>query len=92
MNLHSEFQHLLQRAAESTGVNTTVSVFSSAAGLLTIGQVLTGLAASAAVFAGLACSLVLIRLNLMKIKNERLKTAMLRARAEDSGIDLRDDD
>lgn len=92
MNWHYELQALLQSAAESTRLNAIVSTFSSAAGLLTLGQFLTGIAAGAAVFAGLGCSLVLIRLNMIKIKNEHLKNAMLRARAEENGIELREDD
>lgn len=92
MNWHYELQALLQSAAESTRLNAIVSAFSGAAGLLTLGQILTGLAAAAAVFAGLVCSLVLIRLNLINIRNAHIQTAMLRARAEEKGIELREDD
>lgn len=92
MSWSFELQSLWQSAAESTRLNAVVSAFSSAAGVLTLGQVLTGIAASLAVFAGLGCSLVLIRLNTIKIRNEHLRTAMLRADAKEKGIVLREDD
>lgn len=88
MNWNSELTTLAERVAESPKTVAVASSFSTAAGLLTVAQVLTGLAAGLAVFAGLACTLVLIRLNLLKIRNEQITLQMLRQKAASSGVDL----
>jgi hypothetical protein len=91
MNWQNELQELLARASESPKAIAAVSTFSSAAGVMTAAQILTGFAAGAAVFSGLGCSLVLIRLNIIKIQNEQIKTRMLREKALEAGIDLDED-
>ena len=91
MNWHNELQTLSEHVAESPKTVAIASSFSTAAGLLTVAQILTGFAAGLAVFAGLACTLVLIRLNLLKIRNEQMTLQLLRKRAAENGVDLEED-
>lgn len=90
MNWKSELLNVIDQLADNPKVVALASGFSSGAGVLTVAQLLTGLAGGLAVFAGLACTLVLIRLNLLKIRNEEIQNRMLRQKAADSGVELED--
>lgn len=90
--LQTELHAMVQRVAESPKATATASAFSTAAGLASIQQWLTGWASTLAVFAGLIGVLVLARLNWIKSENEKIRGRILREKAEELGIDLMEDD
>jgi hypothetical protein len=95
----SELQSVLDKIAESPKSTVAASTFSTAAGVATAAQWLTGMAAGLAVFAGLIATIILARLNWLKgeqakqeIENQRLRNQVLRKKAVDLGIEIEDDE
>lgn len=88
MNWQSELQLVAQRVIESPKTTAAASAFSTAAGVATFQQWITGVASTMAVFAGLIGVLVLARLNWIKSRNEEIRGRILREKAVELGIDL----
>lgn len=87
-NLRSALQSIAERAVESPKTTAAVSAYSTAAGLASIQQWITGIGSTLAVFAGLIGVLVLARLNYIKSENEKIRGRILREKAVELGIDL----
>lgn len=92
MNWQSELQHVATRVAESPKTTAAASAFSTAAGVASFQQWITGLGSTMAVFAGLIGVLVLARLNWIKSRNEEIRGRILREKAVELGIDLEDEE
>ena len=91
MNWQNEYQNVVERVAESPKTTAIVSAFSTAAGVASFQQWITGIASTLAVFAGLIGVLVLARLNLIKSENEKIRGRLLREKAEELGINLEEE-
>lgn len=86
--LRNALQNIAERASESSKATAAVSAYSTAAGLASIQQWITGIGSTLAVFAGLIGVLVLARLNYIKSENEKIRGRILREKAVELGIDL----
>lgn len=91
MPWQNDLQSAIERVAESPKTTAIVSAFSTAAGVASFQQWITGIASTLAVFAGLIGVLVLARLNLIKSENEKIRGRMLREKAVEQGINLEED-
>lgn len=92
MNWQNEFQTMAERIVENPKATVAASAFSTAAGLASFQQWITGTGAALAVWGGLIGVLVLARLNWIKSENEKIRGRMLREKAHEMGIDLLEGD
>lgn len=92
INLRTVLHDVAQKALESPKTTAAASAFSTAAGLATLQQWVTGVGSTLAVLAGLVGALVLARLNYIKGENEKLRGRILREKAIELGIDLTAED
>jgi len=92
MNWLNDFHVAIERVVESpktiAAATVATSAFSTAAGLASLQQWITGLGASLAVWAGLLGVLVLARLNWIKSENEKIRSRLLKEKAHEMGVDL----
>lgn len=88
MNLRNELQSVAERVIESPKTTAAVSAYSTAAGMASMQQWITGIGSMLAVFAGLIGVLVLARLNLIRSENEKIRGRILREKATEMGVDL----
>jgi hypothetical protein len=91
MSLRSVLHDIADKAAESSKATAVVSAYSTAAGVATLQQWITGIGSTLAVFAGLIGVLILARLNYIKSENEKIRGRILREKATELGIDLSED-
>lgn len=91
-NLRSVLHNIAERAVESPKTIAATSAFSTAAGLASLQQWVTGIGSTLAVFAGLIGALALARLNYIRSENEKLRGKILREKAIELGIDLEKED
>lgn len=91
MSLRNVLHGIAERAIDSPKVTAAVSAYSTAAGVATIQQWITGIGSTLAVFAGLIGVLVLARLNYIKSENEKIRGRILREKAVELGINLDDE-
>lgn len=88
MNWLNDFHVAIERVIESPKTTVAASAFSTAVGLASLQQWITGLGASLAVWAGLLGVLVLARLNWIKSENEKIRSRLLKEKAHEMGVDL----
>lgn len=87
-----ELQSAVDRVVESPKTIAIASTFSTAAGLASFQQWITGFGAGLAVWGGLFGVLVLARLNWIKSENEKIRGRLLREKAQEMGVDLLDEE
>ncbi len=92
INLRSLLHSVVEKALESPKTTAVTSAFSTAAGLASLQQWVTGIGSTLAVLAGLVGALVLARLNYIRGENEKLRGRILREKAIELGIDLTAED
>jgi hypothetical protein len=92
MNWLEELRAMMERASESSKATGAVVTYTTASGTAAMLQWITGIGAAIAVFAGLAATLILARLNWIRGENERIRGDILRKKLQGADIPLDEDE